>query len=353
MSKTQLLRGITPESVKRATLAARGENMLYALHSVQSETAVSISAVSLTNPCILTLASSVSLYPGQKVRIAGVNATVNGNRSVITAYGSTVVIDLDATAAAAYTSGGTLVCDITWDRMGVGQTQQIQGTKTGMWGNPTLGITGNATGLYAGGMTAGLGLLNLQDTSKGILILAVRCAFAANPTSVEEVMFCAGVSGQSAAGSAQGFIQLRCTTSGLLGLQYRRAAASDGGAANSWINYSTEAITANTEHTFTVAIDPVSGQYLLIKDDLVSDYLTNYLPVDGNSHAKPLAYAIGCNMDANNGISGTRLWGKGSSTPKMQYLHIVRNPRLVLSDALTFARDFHQSPADIPSVLLK
>lgn len=352
MSKTQALRGLTPESVKRATLAARGESMLYAMHSVQSETAITINAVTLTDPCVLTMATAATLYPGQVVRVAGVNG-VNGNRTVITAYDTTIVLDFDASAAPAYTSGGTVVCDVLYDILGTGETKQIQGTKTAMWGNPTLGLTGNSTGLYAFGMTTGLGLLDLQDTSKGILILSVRCAFAANPTSVEEVMFAAGVSGQAAAGSAQGWMRLNCTTSGLLGFQYRRAAASDGGATNDSNNYSLGAITANAEHTLTVAIDPRAGQYLLIKDDLVNNYLTNYLPVDGNNHAKPLAYSIGCNMDANNAVSGTRQWGKGSSTPKMQYLHIVRNPRLVLSDALAFARDFHQSPADIPSVLLK
>ena len=344
-----------PRFSSLAGLVNNGEIMRYDFHSQQSEVGVTITSVSHGNPCVIGVASTTNVYPGQWVRITGTLAGLNGNQKVLHNFGSSLVLDYDSTALGTYVSGGLVNCDLVHDTFGYGPVRRCTGTVMGIWGAPELGAKGNATGWYCDVETgSSIDIFNLQ-TNTAPLLLSARVRFAGNPTSVEEIMLAAGVSGQSATGSAAGYVRLSLTTSGLLGFQYRRASAADNGATTMTSNTGSGAITANTEHTVSVWIDPVAGQYYLVKDALTNDVKTDYLPMDGNAHMAPLGWAMGATIDASLVVSSTRRWGKGStSVPNyLQYLYVVRNPRLVLSDFFAFCRDFHSCPSDLPRVLLK
>ncbi|NBS78152.1 MAG: phage tail protein, partial [Betaproteobacteria bacterium] len=75
--------------------------------------ALTITAVALTNPCRVTLASITALNKGDVITIAGVVGTtqLNGNSYVVqyieTATKIVTLAGLDSTGFTTYTSGGT------------------------------------------------------------------------------------------------------------------------------------------------------------------------------------------------------------------------------------------------------
>lgn len=85
--------------------------------------AINISAVALTNPCRVTLASTTGLNKGDVVTVAGVVGTtqLNGNNYVIQYIEPTTKIvtlaGVDATGFTAYTSGGTAT-PVQWTKVG-------------------------------------------------------------------------------------------------------------------------------------------------------------------------------------------------------------------------------------------
>jgi len=85
--------------------------------------ALTISAVTLTNPCRITLLAVTGLSKGDVITIAGVVGTtqLNGNSYVIqyieTATKIVTLANVDATGFAAYTSGGTAT-PVQWTKVG-------------------------------------------------------------------------------------------------------------------------------------------------------------------------------------------------------------------------------------------
>lgn len=85
--------------------------------------AINISAVALTNPCRVTLASTTGLNKGDVVTVAGVVGTtqLNGNNYVIQYIEPTTKIvtlaGVDATGFTAYASGGTAT-PVQWTKVG-------------------------------------------------------------------------------------------------------------------------------------------------------------------------------------------------------------------------------------------
>jgi hypothetical protein len=85
--------------------------------------AINISAVALTNPCRVTLASTTGLNKGDVLTLAGIVGTtqMNGNNYVVQYIEPTTKIvtlaGVDATGFTAYTSGGTAT-PVQWTKVG-------------------------------------------------------------------------------------------------------------------------------------------------------------------------------------------------------------------------------------------
>ena len=85
--------------------------------------AINITAVALTNPCRITLASTTGLNKGDVVSVAGIVGTtqLNGNNYVVQyiepATKIVTLAGVDATGFTAYTSGGTAT-PVQWTKVG-------------------------------------------------------------------------------------------------------------------------------------------------------------------------------------------------------------------------------------------
>lgn len=85
--------------------------------------AINITAIALTNPCRVTLASTTGLNKGDVISVAGIVGTtqLNGNNYVIQYIEPTTKIvtlaGVDATGFTAYTSGGTAT-PVQWTKVG-------------------------------------------------------------------------------------------------------------------------------------------------------------------------------------------------------------------------------------------
>ena len=85
--------------------------------------AINITAVALTNPCRITLASTTGLNKGDVVSLAGIVGTtqLNGNNYVVQyiepATKIVTLAGVDATGFTAYTSGGTAT-PVQWTKVG-------------------------------------------------------------------------------------------------------------------------------------------------------------------------------------------------------------------------------------------
>ena len=219
---------------------------------------INVSAVSLGNPTRITLGAAFTGIVGQTVKLASLGGVtqLNGYAKVIgLAPANGVVVDVDSSAFAAYTSGGTMAFNVIADSMGNLAPQDIQGTVTGIWANPANGITAHTGGTNTNRITTGLDAFDLSAFS-GYLVLAFDLVIAATP-SAKEIVFALGCSSTPGTNSGAGCIQAAIETSGIVTCTFRPKTAADGGGTNSFI--SSPAIGNATKRSIALVVDMTGG----------------------------------------------------------------------------------------------
>lgn len=196
---------------------------------------IGVSGVSRGNPTVLRLASTPTFLVGQKVRLYSLGGitTLNGNSYTVLGrrdgVSNAIAIDVDSSAMADWTSGGTCAGDVFSDVFGNAPTMQVAGTLTNVWDQQQDGILSAAAGTYSSGLMPVSSLFSMTGFT-GMLLLAMDYyAPASLPTSGSGWAFSSGRPTNSGAKTASG-----CVSMGYYGgssstvLMFRPACASDG-----------------------------------------------------------------------------------------------------------------------------
>lgn len=197
--------------------------------------AIAVSGVSRGNPTTVSLASAYTGIVGQSVKLASLGGitALNGYAKVIGTITNGIVIDIDSSAMPAWTSGGTITPLVVADVMGSITPQDVLGTATGIWANPSDGLTSHLAGTWCDKL-AGSNLTPFDLTGfSGIAVLAFDVYIGAAPGS-RETIFGMGVIG-NAGNSKTGTISASIGASGTaIETIFRPATAVDAAGANTF-----------------------------------------------------------------------------------------------------------------------
>lgn len=223
------------------------------------------------NPTVVTLGSTPTLMAGSFVTVGGVvgMTQLNGSWRCLWVRGNAVALDVDSGAFAAYTSGGTVTPTILYDEFGVVPALPIQGTVTGVFGNPVFGLTSHSAGSYSLRVAEGLSAFDLSGHS-GMVLLSVDAWKSANPSAKEHIISVGRIL-PSGANTAAGTVTLVLSTDGQLEFTVRPASASDGAASNS-LSYS-GALTNSVRTKVALLLDcsnPTAPEAHVIRDGVLT-----------------------------------------------------------------------------------
>lgn len=199
---------------------------------------IGVTGVSRGNPTTVSLASPYTGVVGQKIKLLSLGGmtALNGYQKVIGTVTNGVVIDVDTsdvTAYPAWTSGGSISTMVLSDIKSTLSPQDIQGTTTGVWANPSDGLTSHLAGTNTPKL-AGADLTPFDLTGySGIAVLAFDIYINAAPGS-RETIFGMGVIGNGG-NSKTGTLSASIGSGGTaIELVVRPATAVDATGANTF-----------------------------------------------------------------------------------------------------------------------
>lgn len=281
--------------------------------------AINISAVTKGNPTYVRLGTLPAFVPGQFVKVAsaGGMTELNGyHRVLYLAASNTVVLDVDSTDFADYTSGGSVAHNVLYDAMGTLSPQDWSGTVTGLYANQLLGTTPHTGGTNTGRITSPPDVFDLTGFT-GILYVGGLVNHNAG-SSGSETLFSVGRRDSAGANSASGTVsigyigaaaQLSCT--------FRPATASDGTGTNAAAG--TGALTNGTTHHAGWLIDcrdpsaPVIVPFLdAVQRTVASATMTNATGLPNASNG----IVIGATL--NTSLAMAESWGALTNVPKLR-----------------------------------
>lgn len=181
--------GVRPLSARIANPPAGIAGVYWPLTGGGS-TAINLAAITKGYPTVVRLGSAASCRAGQVVKVvdAGGMTEVNGYHRVLWVNGSDVALDVDSGGFTTYTSAGQMHFNVLYDVFGPASgrvpAQDLQGTLTNIWANPTDGLTPDGSGTRTNLMTSGVEVFDL-DGFDGLVVIGFMCLDGATPSNSE------------------------------------------------------------------------------------------------------------------------------------------------------------------------
>lgn len=293
------------KSARNAVAAAAEVPVLWRLHQ-SDNTARSFGAsspVAPGYPTVITLGGATTSMAGGWVTVSDVvgMTELNGTWRVLwRGAGNTIALDVDSGAFSPWVSGGTLTPTVIQDEFRQAPAMPIQGTVTGVWNNPMFGLTAHSGGSNSLRQTSGIDAFDLAGF-RGRLVVGCGLWIDVAP-SADEGVFSLGVNGAADAGGAGGAVTINLENSRNLKMNFRGAAATDGGASNNFAY--TGALTLQTPYKVAFVVDlegfPSAGEtHIVVNGGHVRSYSLNLAGV----------------LDAPNNTGGLAIGARILSSP--------------------------------------
>lgn len=294
------------KSARNAVAAAAEVPVLWRLHQ-SDNTARSFGATSPVAPgypTVITLGGASTSMAGGWATISDVvgMTELNGTWRVLwRGAGNTIALDVDSGAFSPWVSGGTLTPTVIQDEFQQAPAMQIQGTVTGVWGNPMFGLTAHSGGSNSLRQTAGIDAFDLSGF-RGRLVVGCGLWINAAPSG-DEGVFSVGVNSASGAGTAAGAVTINLEASRELKFMVRPASATDGAGSNNFA-YS-GALTLQTSYKVALIVDfdgfPATGESHIVLDGA---HVRSYaMTMTGATDAPGIAAGMAIGARIGNGPS--------------------------------------------------
>lgn len=302
-----MLNSITPAL---SEIVALPNTLFLPLHG-RHITQQNVNAVTQGYPTLFTLGTNTSIT-GQTLKVASANpSTYNGYYKVLWASGSTVAVDFDSTALAAYVGSGVSTFNHVSDATGVNGPYDISGTITNIFSNPTDGITADASGTWIAPSTTD-SIFELSGYT-GKLLIAFDLNMAVLTSGSE---FYLGINKVDATGTNSKYGTL---TVGIYGggqnpsLIYRPATAADGGGTNT--TCATLAMAGTTKHCAWIVDFSEAAPVIRSYHDGVAKASATAVMTNATGHPSLVNGGRGilCGVDGSGLVSGKV--GSASATP--------------------------------------
>lgn len=317
--------------------------VLWRLHQADnsSRNFASLDPVTYGYPTRIVFGSTPTFMPGSFITISGVvGATgLNGTHRVLWVSGNSVAIDYDSGESPLWTSGGTATPAVIQDEFSVFSAMPIQGTVTGIWSNPTLGLTAHSGGTYSLRQTSNLNEFDLS-TYAGIVVLGFEFQKTANPTA-QEYLFSLGRNTASGANSSFGNVSARIQTDGQIMFNIRPRASADGGASNTTLFSGAISNDIATRCALVLDMSEPNNWYVhFIRDGVLTR--SNSVNMTGSVGGPSTGAGFAIGSDINASLVQTNFLGAGGSTAKVQNLYWWKTSK-TMTDVFRAITRFHRN----------
>ena len=279
---------------------------------------VGVTGVTRGNPTVIGAASTSTLRPRQWVRIISIGGAtgVNGIRRVLKVTPTTITVDYDSSAEAAYTTGGSVNPTCLADAFGNLDGIEMSSAASVLWSTAGQLNCDATNGTSSAALQTNTGHCDIA-ASDDLFVFAVRASIVSNPTTNEEPIFTYGINSPSQTNSKYGEFKLSINTSGVMQVSFRRAASADSGGSGIGSNQSIScfggALASGVKETFVWACDPVTATSYWYRGGVLVN--TDALTTNGTGwpSAESIGWVIGAQISAPGTISTSIVAGKAGS----------------------------------------